>query len=251
MALKNPDAELRRLAAVRLTELEGDGSTPAMIELYRQTNDPEVKIMLIDKFASSSEMEPLIQIASADVSAEYRVRALRRIRSLKADSESTDIKNWDLSPLTDQLRQVTAEPPPPPAPPSPLDMTVEDKSLSSHKSGESVFTLLRELAYASMRHDASFFERVLDDDYQGVMADGTTRNKAEEIAEATRKDRQITKVEFDEFDVSEDNGRFIASVGGTIHSLINGSEHEGEVHYKIHGTKVNGQMKITSIDRMQ
>ncbi len=67
---------------------------------------------------------------------------------------------------------------------------------------------------------------------------------------ATRKDRQITKVEFDEFDVSEDNGRFIATVGGTIHALINGSEHESEVHYKIHGMKVNGQIKITSIDRM-
>jgi len=37
MALQNPDAELRRLAAVRLTELEGDGSTAAMVELYQQT----------------------------------------------------------------------------------------------------------------------------------------------------------------------------------------------------------------------
>jgi hypothetical protein len=117
------DPELRRLAAVRLTELEGDGSTQAMVELYNQTSEPEVKTMLIDTFARISEIDPLSRIASSDPSEENRQRALRRIKFLKEHSESADVRNWDVSSLTDQLKQVSAEPlpplPPPPAPPPP------------------------------------------------------------------------------------------------------------------------------------
>jgi beta-lactamase regulating signal transducer with metallopeptidase domain len=252
MALRNPDTELRRLAALRLIELEGDGSTAAMVALYNQTNDPEVKIMLIDTFASNSEMEVLVQIASSDANTEYRLRALRRIKFLKADSESTDIKDWDVSQLTEQLNQVSAEPPPPPAPPSPLDMLVQDKSqptIRGHKNGDSVFTLLRGMAYAAMRHDASFFERVLDDSYRGTMSDGSIRNKAQEIAEATRRDRQITEVQFDEFSVTEEDGKVVANVAGTVHARVNGEEAISEVHYTVRLLKANGQMKITAIER--
>ena len=118
MALRNTDPELRRLAAVRLTELEGDGSTQAMVELYNQTQDPEVKTMLIEAFARSNEMEPLTNIALSDSSDENRQRALRRIKFLKENSESADVKNWDLSALADQLKQIPAELPPPPPPPT-------------------------------------------------------------------------------------------------------------------------------------
>ena len=117
MALRNYDPELRRLAAVRLTELEGDGSTQAMVQLYSQTQDPEVKTMFIEAFGRSSEMEPLTNIASSDPGEENRQRALRRIKFLKENSESADVRNWDVSALTDQLKQVSAEPPPPPPPP--------------------------------------------------------------------------------------------------------------------------------------
>ena len=39
MALRNPDAELRDLAVTKLTELEGDGSTAAMVELYDKSSE--------------------------------------------------------------------------------------------------------------------------------------------------------------------------------------------------------------------
>ena len=117
MALRNPDFELRRLAAVQLTELEGDGSTQAMVEIYDQTSDPDVKIMMIDTLARISEMEPLSKIALFDQNAEYRLRALRRIKFLKANSESTDVRNWEVANLINQLNQVTEEAPPPPPPP--------------------------------------------------------------------------------------------------------------------------------------
>ena len=122
MALRNTDPELRRLAAVRLTELEGDGSTAAMVELYKQSDDLEVKIMLIETFARRSEMEPLTNIALSDPGDQNRQRALRRIKFLKENSESTEVRNWDVSALSGQLGQVSAEPPPPPPPaPRPTD----------------------------------------------------------------------------------------------------------------------------------
>src|SRR5262249_58126222 len=113
------DPELRRLAAVQLTEIEGDGSTAAMVELYSQTDDPEVKTLVIDTLARISEIEPLTVIALSDSNSEYRQRALRRIKFLKMNSESTDVRNWDAPGLADKLQQTQAEPPPPP-PPRPL-----------------------------------------------------------------------------------------------------------------------------------
>src|SRR5262249_48070760 len=78
MALRNPDAELRRLAAIKLTEIEGDGSTRAMVELYNKSDEPEVKTMVIDALGRISEIEPLTNIALSDPSPEYRLRALYR-----------------------------------------------------------------------------------------------------------------------------------------------------------------------------
>jgi beta-lactamase regulating signal transducer with metallopeptidase domain len=252
MALRNPDALLRRLAMVRLTELEGDGSTQAMVALYNQTDEPEVKNIMIDTLARISEIEPLTKIALSDPNPEYRLKALRRVKWLKANSDSGDVKAWDVSMLTDQLNQVSAQPPPPPPPPSPVDMTVEDKTLSplrGHKSGESVFTLLRELAYAAMRHDSAFFDRVLDENYIGTMVDGETRTKVEEIAQIMDRDRQITKVEFDELRVSNDDGEAVATVVGKVYHLVGGQTSVTPQRYTVHLTTSNGQMKITAIDR--
>jgi beta-lactamase regulating signal transducer with metallopeptidase domain len=115
-ALRNPDPEMRRLAAVRLTELEGDGSTQAMVDLYHQSDDSQVKIMVIDTLARISEIEPLMQIALSAQDPEEKQRALRRIKFLKQSSESNDVRNFDVSSLGDELNQVSAEPPPPPPP---------------------------------------------------------------------------------------------------------------------------------------
>jgi hypothetical protein len=119
MALQNPDAELRRLAAVRLTELEGDGSTGALTELYDKSNDPVVKRMVIDTLARTSEIEPLTKIALADQATEYGDRALARIKWLKETSDSGDIKAWDVSALQDRLNKLP-EQAAPPSPPPPL-----------------------------------------------------------------------------------------------------------------------------------
>lgn len=121
MSLHNPDPEMRRLAAVQLTQLEGDGSTQALLDLYSKTDDQQVKIMLIDTLARVSEIEPLTQIALSAQDPEEKQRALRRIKFLKQNSESSDVRNFDVSSLGEELNQVSAEPPPsPPPPPAPL-----------------------------------------------------------------------------------------------------------------------------------
>jgi hypothetical protein len=97
--------------------LEGDGSTQAMVDLYNKTDDPQVKIMVTDTLARISEIEPLIRIALSAQDPEEKQRALRRIKFLKQNSESNDVRNFDVSSLGEELNQVSAEPPPPPPPP--------------------------------------------------------------------------------------------------------------------------------------
>ena len=110
LVLRDPDEELRRLAAIRLTELEGDGSTAAMLELYDKSGDPVVKMMVIDTLGRISEIEPLTKIALSAQSPEYRRRALMRINWLKATSESADVNAWDVSALQEQLDQAPFRP---------------------------------------------------------------------------------------------------------------------------------------------
>ncbi len=119
LATQAPDSRLKRLAAIRLTELEGDGSTAAMVELYNRTSDAELKRMVIDTLARISEIEPLTRIALSDQNSEYRQRALQRIKHLKTNNESTDVRNWDAPGLAEQLKGVRSEGPPPPPPPPP------------------------------------------------------------------------------------------------------------------------------------
>jgi beta-lactamase regulating signal transducer with metallopeptidase domain len=116
MSLHNPDAEMRRLASVQLTQLEGDGSTQAMVDLYNKTDDPQVKTMVTDTLARISEIEPLTKIALSEQDLGEKQRALRRIKFLKQNSESSDVRNFDVSSLGEELNQVSAEPPPPPPP---------------------------------------------------------------------------------------------------------------------------------------
>ena len=110
MALRNPDAELRDLALTKLTELEGDGSTAAMVEVYEKSSEPNVKRVLIETLGRISEIEPLTKIALLDRSAEYRHLALIQIKHLKETSDSGDIKAWDVSSLQDQLNKLKSQP---------------------------------------------------------------------------------------------------------------------------------------------
>ena len=110
MALRNPDAELRGLAVIKLIELEGDGSTPAIVELYDKSNEPSIKRVLIETLGRISEIEPLTKIALLDRSTEYRHLALVQIKHLKETSDSGDIKAWDVSSLQDQLNKLKSQP---------------------------------------------------------------------------------------------------------------------------------------------
>jgi ketosteroid isomerase-like protein len=251
MAAQNPDALLRRLAAIRLTELEGDGSTAAMLKLYHQSDDPEVKRLVIDTLGRISEIGPLTNIALSDQSPEYRERALERIKWLKQTSESTDVRTWDLSSLQEQLNQLPPPPTPPP-PPSPLEMTVEaDKELTPlrwHKTqGNSAFALLREAIYAHMRRDTSVFERILDDDYIGIGPDGEIRNKAEEVAEVKRLDYAIKKFEFDDLRVSGNGHLAFATFLGTVYVQAHGQDSTAQYRYTVNINKQEGRLKIAAI----
>ncbi|MCI0524391.1 MAG: HEAT repeat domain-containing protein, partial [Acidobacteria bacterium] len=255
MALHHPDAELRRLAAIRITEMEGDGSTDAMVELYNKTDDPEVKQMVIDTLGRISEIEPLTKIALSDPSPELRERALYRIKWLKETGDSADIKAWYVPELQNQLNQLQdqppAPPPPPPPPPSSAEMTVYfGKSLTPlrwHRKKDSVFALLREAADANIRHDTSFFERVLDEDYIGIGLDGETRTRAEEIAAVKRLDYAIKKFEFDDLRVSGNEGMAFATFLGTVYYEANGQDSTMQFRYTMNFIERDGQLKIVAI----
>ncbi|PYS44860.1 MAG: hypothetical protein DMF71_02065 [Acidobacteria bacterium] len=91
-----------------------------MVDLYNKTDDAQVKIIVTDTLARISEIEPLTKIALSAKDPEEKQRALRRIKFLKQNSESTDVRNFDVSSLGEELNQVSAEPPPaPPPPPAP------------------------------------------------------------------------------------------------------------------------------------
>src|SRR5206468_12388109 len=92
--------------------LEGDGSTPAIVELYDKSNEPSIKRVLIETLGRISEIEPLTKIALLDRSTEYRHLALVQIKHLKETSDSGDIKAWDVSSLQDQLNKRKSQPSP-------------------------------------------------------------------------------------------------------------------------------------------
>jgi hypothetical protein len=112
-----------------------------------------------------------------------------------------------------------------------------------HREGISVFSLLREAAYAHMHHDASFFERILDEDYVGTGPDGETRNKAEEIADVKRLDNVVRKFEFDDLHVSGQGGMAFATFLGTVYF----QDSTAQYRYTVNFTNVDGQSKIAAI----
>jgi hypothetical protein len=112
-----------------------------------------------------------------------------------------------------------------------------------HREGISVFSLLRESAYAHMHHDVAFFERILDEDYIGTGPDGETRNKAEEIADVKRLDNVVRKFEFDDLHVSGHGGMAFATFLGTVYF----QDSTAQYRYTVNFTNVDGQSKIAAI----
>lgn len=254
IALHNADAELRRLAAIQITEIEGDGSTDVMVDLYWQTEELEVQQMIIETFARLSEIEPLTKIALSDPSPELRARALSRIKWLKETSESADVRAWNVPGLQEQLNalhgQPPAPPPPPPPPPPTQEMTVEaGKPLAPlrwQQEKNSVFALLREAVYANINHDTAFFERVLDEDYVSTGPSGETMNKAQVIADIKRLDHTVKKFEFDDLRVSGFDGGAFATFLGTVYFQTNGVDSTVQYRYTINFIERNGELKIAA-----
>lgn len=255
IALRNPDAELQRLAAIRLTELEGDGSTDARVDLYWQTKAPEVQQMVIETFARLSEIEPLTKIALSDPSVELRERALSRVKWLKETSESAEVRAWNVPELQEQLNLIQDKPPvpppPPPPPPPTQEMTVEaGKPLNTtrwHQDKNSVFALLRGAVDAQIRRDTSFFERVLDEDYIETGPSGETFNKAQAIADIKRMDYKITKFDFDDLSVSGNGQMAFATFLGTVYFQANGQDSTMQYRYTINFIERNGQLKVAAV----
>ncbi len=255
MALHNSDAELRRLAATRLTELEGDNSTEAMVDLYWQTKDLEVQQMMIETFARIGAIEPLTKIALSDPSVELRERALSRVKWLKETSESAEVKTWNVPGLREELNklqdQPPAPPPPPPPPPPTSEMTVEaGKPLITtrwHQDKNSVFTLLRGAVDAQIRRDTSFFERILDEDYIETGPSGETINKAQAIADIKRMDYMISKFEFDDLSVSGNEQMAFATFLGTVYFQANGQDSTQQYRYTINFINRDGQLKVAAV----
>lgn len=255
MALRNPDMELRRLAAIRITEIQGGGSTDAMVELYNKSDDPEVKSLLIDTFGRISEIKPLTKIALSDPSPEYRRQALYRIKWLKENSDSGTIKAWNVPDLQAQLNELSQEPPapppPPPPPPPPGSLDVEaGKALTPlrwHNDNDSAFALLRQTADANIRRDTSFFERVLTENFEETMPNGVTLNKAQAIAALKDLSLTIKKVEFDDLSVSGNEGMAFATFLGTVYFEENGQDSTVQYRCTVNFIKTDGQLKIAAV----
>jgi hypothetical protein len=87
--------------------------------------------------------------------------------------------------------------PPPPLP----EMTgAQDNKFQSDR--EAVYTLLRELADATLRRNLSFFERTLTDDYVGVHNNSLKSfNKTQQIAAIQSHGLSAEKYEFRELNI--------------------------------------------------
>lgn len=253
MALRNPDEMLRRMARRRLLDSQGEGSTQAMLEFYKQTSDPAAKRSVIGALGANGEIGPLMTIALSDPSLKNRREALIKIKWLKATSESAEVKAWDVSPLQAQLNEVPLELDKPPPPPPPfIDFHVEaDKELKPlrwHEDGKSAFALMRQAIYAYMHRDASFFEEILDDQYIGTGVDGETRNKAQEIEEVKNHKYEIKKFEFSRrgAGVSGNPGGGFATVLGTVYFQANGKDSIAQYRFTANSLIRQGKRKIVS-----
>jgi len=106
MALTDPDSAVRRQAFESLVNIEGDGSTDALVELYDRTGDAGIKQELIRYLGDRKAFASLIAVAQFDSNPELRENAVRRLTELEGDGStaalltlykrSTDVKTKNL-----------------------------------------------------------------------------------------------------------------------------------------------------------
>jgi beta-lactamase regulating signal transducer with metallopeptidase domain len=273
MALTSPDLAMRQNAVLRLYIIEGSGTAAALAKVYKKSNDPAIKGMVIRCFGRRGESEQLATIAQTEQTPEFRQMANDAIKDLKENTvrlmiapdgklelaeligniEVKEAAGGKEIELKKDLRSVIdlqdGMPPPPPPPPPPSDaMTVAaGQELKPVVGDGGMFDLLREAADASIRRDTSFFERVLDEDYRETGPNGETLNKAQAIADVKRLDHTIKKFEFDDLSVSGNNHSAFATFLGTVYFQANGQDSTAQYRYTVNFIRRDGQWKIAAI----
>ena len=281
MALTNPDLEIRQKAVLRLYIIEGGGTSAALAEVYKKSNDPAIKGMVIRCFGRRGESEQLATIAQTERSPEFRQMANEAIKLLKentvklwgiADEKLKVVElNGNVELIADQVKDAGSQeievnktllsgrdmqdemPPPPPPPPLPSKMmtVAAGQELKPVVGDGGLFDLLREAADASIRRDTTFFERALDEDYRETGPNGETLNKAQAIADVKRLDLTIKKFEFDDLNVSGNNHSAFATFLGTIYFQANGQDSTAQFRYTVNFIRRDGQWKIAAIQMTQ
>src|SRR5262245_9648553 len=280
-ALTNPDLEIRQKAVLRLYIIEGGGTAAALAEVYKKSNDPAIKGMVIRCFGRRGDAEQLETIAQTEKSPEFRQMANEAIKLLKENS----VKLWGIADeklkvvelngnvelIADQLKDAGSQeievnktllsvrdmqdemPPPPPPPPLPSKMmtVAAGQELKPVVGDGGMFDLLREAADASIRRDTTFFERALDEDYRETGPNGETLNKAQAIAEVKRLDLTIKKFEFDDLNVSGNNHSAFATFLRTVYFQANGQDSTTQFRYTVNFIRRDGQWKIAAIQMTQ
>jgi hypothetical protein len=90
IALTDSDADLRHRAVQRLTELEGDGSTAALIELYSRSEDIQVKKTMLEALGERNDYGPLSSIARSEPDPQLCGVALEQLARIEKTSDSRD-----------------------------------------------------------------------------------------------------------------------------------------------------------------
>jgi hypothetical protein len=90
IALTDSDADLRHRAVQRLTELEGDGSTAALIELYSRSEDIQVKKTMLEALGERNDYGALSSIARSEPDPQLCGVALEQLSRIEKTSDSRD-----------------------------------------------------------------------------------------------------------------------------------------------------------------
>src|SRR5215510_14250263 len=245
------DPELGRDALSRLVFFDRDKNTGALVKLFRLSSDPIVKEMVIHSLGRRVEVEPLTAIAQADLSPEFRQLASSVLKWLQEGDGANEIKRCEESALRARLsrRDVPSPPLPPPPPPKAslaVSTDAEPQPRSDQAGNQSVFALIREVAYAQLRRDPAILERILADDYIGTDSTGDVYDRAQEIAAGRGFDYTARRFEFDYCGIGEDEEISIAGVHGSVYSQA-GGQPIAQYRYTITLGKRQGQMKVVAI----
>jgi len=90
IAASDKDLDFARQAAQRLSELEGDGSTAALVLLYQRSNVVSVKEMILNSLGERTESQPLKEISTTESDLGLRDAALKQLKRIERTSDSRD-----------------------------------------------------------------------------------------------------------------------------------------------------------------